>query len=173
MQDYWIQVFNSRALSELDLPKLIETLLEVNYPSLCSEYGLDPASIAPALSHLEVVSTSEGIAPFFLVKYQPGGVVPLVVYRWDSAGEKGVRWLNQAKARVNVSLVEAQLARTQEIFAISLHAAQLEGLGLLLAYEIARWAAEEGEGLVFGLDGAWYRLNRHQAFLPIESPAQG
>lgn len=173
MQNYWIQVFNSRALNETDLPKLMGALLEVNYPSLCSEYGLDPASIALTLSHLEVVSRPEGIAPFFLVKYQPGGGAPLVVYRWDTAGENGVRWLKQAKEWVKDSLVEAQLAHTREILAVSIRAAQLEDMGLLLAYEVARWAAEKGEGLVFGLDGAWYRLNRHRAFLPIEGPVQG
>ena len=39
--------------------------------------------------------------------------------------------------------------------------------GILLAYEVARWAANLRKGLIYGLDGTWYRLNRHQAFIPL------
>lgn len=173
MQNYLIRVFNLRALSEMDLQALTKVLLEVNYSSLCSEYGLDPASIAPTLSHLEVVSAPEGVAPYFLVKYQPGGRAPLVVYRWEPTGDNGAPWLRQAMKRGNASVIEAQLAHTREILAVSLRASQLEDMGLLLAYEITRWAAEKGRGLIFGLDGAWYRLNSHWAFLPIEGLVQG
>jgi hypothetical protein len=45
---------------------------------------------------------------------------------------------------------------------------QLLNMGLLIAYEAARWAAFKGAGIIFGLDRTWYHLNQYRAFLPLE-----
>jgi hypothetical protein len=44
---------------------------------------------------------------------------------------------------------------------------QSSDLGILLAYELARWISFKGTGLIYALDGVWYRLNAHKAFLPV------
>ena len=57
---------------------------------------------------------------------------------------------------------------TVQLVSIELAEDQLQDLGLLLAYELARWAAVQGRGVIQALDGRWYRLNAHKAFLPVE-----
>jgi hypothetical protein len=63
--------------------------------------------------------------------------------------------------------VRARLMQVQAVYMIELLETQLTDMGLLLAYEFARWAAQRGSGIVLGLDGVWYRLNAHQAFIPL------
>ena len=54
------------------------------------------------------------------------------------------------------------------MYSVALQDEQLTDMGLLLAYEVARWIAHQGSGIVLGLDAAWYRLNEHQAFIPLQ-----
>ncbi len=169
MRTYWIQVYNQLPLADLAEQSLMVALLATNFQSLCNEYGLDQAMIEPALSDLELIAAPENVAPFFLLKYRPHGGVPLVVYRWQADGEAGEHWLREARKQARHPWIKEHLAVTHDILAVSLRTQQLKDFGLLLAYEVARWAGAEGEGLVYGLDGIWYRLNRHQAFIPIES----
>jgi len=168
MQDFWVQVFNQRRVDPLEEDVLLRVLFDANYTSLCAQYGLDPQGIPAALAHLELIAAPEKIAPFFLLKYRPGDQAPLVIYRWESGHETGARWLKEAEHRAQGSEVRLHLGQTREILGVALRSPQLLDMGLTLAYEIARWAAAKGEGLVYGLDGTWYRLNRHLAFLPLE-----
>ena len=172
MQDVWVQVFNQRKITLFDGDGLKSALLDVNFHSLCDQYGLNPDEIPSMLSQLEFITAPEEAAPFALLKYKSEKGPPLVIYRWKVNHEAGAIWLKQAKKNANNPEVISHLDQTQEIIAIALRATQLEDLGLLLSYEVARWAAAEGQGLVYGLDGIWYRLNQHQAFLPLEGPVQ-
>jgi hypothetical protein len=172
METFWVQIFNQRTLENFIEKDLMAVLLETNFESLCNEYGLDLARIGPALSNLELIDTSENIASFFLLRYQPHGGAPLVVYRWASDAQKGMQLMGETQKLVRHPLIKDQLAKTREIFAVSLRPNQLKDFGLLLVYEVARWAGAEGQGLVLGLDGIWYRLNQHRAFIPIALSAQ-
>ena len=167
VQQYWVHVFNQRKIHLTNGDGLMKALLEANYASLCAQYGLNCEEITPALLHLKLVTGPEGMAPFFLLKYRPDNQSPLVIYPWDVGKEAGAQWLREAKAHAQQSDVSSHLAKTREIFGVSLRSDQLADMGLILAYEIARWGAAEGEGMVYGLDGIWYRLNRHLAFLPL------
>jgi hypothetical protein len=64
--------------------------------------------------------------------------------------------------------VRKALSAAVQIVSVELDADQLQDLGLLLGYELARWAAVRGKGVMLGLDGRWYRLNAFKAFLPLE-----
>jgi hypothetical protein len=47
------------------------------------------------------------------------------------------------------------LRATKEIVAVELGFSQLEDMGIVLAYEIARWLAQKGDGLVVDDDDCW------------------
>ncbi len=168
MQEVWVQVFNLRKLGRFDRGDLMSALLDAHYPALCAQYGLDPEGVPSILPRLELITASEEIAPFFLLKYLPDDQPPLVVYRWEADQESGARWLKSAELHAQQPLVMSHLGQTREILGVAMRPSQLQDMGLLLAYEVARWAAAAGQGLIYGLDGVWYRLNRHQAFLPLE-----
>ena len=167
MQNYWVQVFNQLPLNPFPGEDLLGALLGANYDSLCHQYGLDPQEISSTRARLEFITAPNDVAPFFLLDYRSEDGAPLVIYRWDAKQRAGVLWLEEAIKQSTLPKVKSHLAQTKELLAISLHPSHLADMGLILAYEVARWAAACGKGLVYGLDGAWYRLNRHRAFLPL------
>ena len=164
---YRVLIFNQRPLGQFSAADLLADIKKVHFSTLCCQYGLDPSQIKSALGHLSVEWSENEHVPYFVVRYQPENRAAIVVSNfnfdkvWDgyAAFEGGQHTLPAP--------VHDQLENTQEAFSVALEESQIRDFGLLLAYEIARWVAHRGSGLVFGLDGAWYRLNAHQAFIPM------
>lgn len=161
-----IYVCNLKSIDYFDPDEIRVAVTESNFHTLCSQYGLDPALIKPVKAHLEIRTTSESAVPFFTLHYKLANEPPIVVTRWRE-GERFAELRHLCESSVPQSASQ-HLNRTQEIFTIEISHRQCRDLGLLLAYELARWAAHKGKGLVYGLDGVWYRLTPHKAFLPIE-----
>lgn len=166
---YWITVYNPRpvAAPHFDEAAFLEAITRADFSTLCEQYGLEGALIAPGLEHLRLVREPHAAESFFLLRYGPEKHRPIVVERWETAGDDGKAILAEALDRAPGAAVRSRLENTVEILALALGASQVEDLGLVLAYEIARWAAGQGGGVIEGLDGGWYHLNRHQAFLPF------
>ncbi len=165
---YWITIYNRQDLGRLKESDFIASITQSDYHTLCEQYDLDENLIAPALSHLRLLKDPGETSSFFLLRYGPEGKRPLVVNRWTVDSEVGQAILGEAMDRASSDGIRARLKATNQILTIALAYSQLQNMGLLLGYEIARWSAWQGEGIMEGLDGLWYRLNRHQAFLPIE-----
>lgn len=155
-----IRVFNSIPLAPINPREILAAITESNYYTLCGQYGLSPALISPSLARLGVLAAPDSEAPFFTVVYRQDGERPLVVtvQDWDGNYSGGA-----PSPGLQVALVNAV-----QVVSIELAEDQLQDLGLLLGYEVARWAAVRGKGIMRALDGRWYRLNRHKAFLPVE-----
>ena len=162
----WIWIFNQNPLGNLCQQELISVLRASNFSTLCDQYGLDRSLIQPALANLDI-STSQNVQlPCFLLFYQPKAQPPLIINRWgvDSTVSKQNMFKIKAEAP---KTIRTQLETSRELFTIELTNSQLRDIGLLLAYELARYLAAQGDGLVYGLDKLWYRLNTHQAFIPL------
>lgn len=164
---YWIWVFSQKPLGIRDGTGLIAAIKGANFRALCDQYGLDPALIPSTRAHLEVLVGTGGYPPFFILRYAANDHRPLVVHSWE-AGEKEQVRLRQKALYTSPDAVKVHLRGSHAILAIELSRSQLEDLGLLLAYEVARWALEQGGGLIQGLDRVWYQLNQHGAFIPID-----
>ena len=164
MPSYPVFVFNQKPIADLTREAILESLLESDLATLCQQYGLDFAQIEPALDALQVMHVPGW--PIFSVSYRPDGRYPLLVNQTPANAatveqlpilrEQASEWLATFLAEVNVMV-------TIEVLPVHLHE-----FGLLLTYELARWAAWSGKGIVLGLDRQWYRLNRHKAFLPLK-----
>lgn len=166
---FWILIFNQQKMPQLDHQGLKAALTEANIQTLCAQYGLDAEGIAPALRHLELIYSKNESALYFMLRYAPIGERPLVIYRWGTDDGLGRTYLQDYLVQTSSQRVIDPLSTAREIIGIELSRSQLTDLGLLLGYEIARWCADAGEGIVLGLDGIWYRLNPHQAFVPVTS----
>jgi len=167
---YWILVFNPQPIDEINPEELSAALTRSNFHTLCKQYELNAAMIEPALENLSVKIAPEAAALAFLLNYQSETEPSIPVYCWPARSEKGTELLAKALAAADSIAVFGLLHRCSQIIGIELSSVQLQDMGLLLGYEIARWAADSGGGLVRGLDGIWYRLNRHLAFLTLEEP---
>ena len=166
--DQEIMVFNPKSLEEIEPKKLKHALLKVSFETLCSQYGLNSALIGPAKENLDIVVSENRDFPCFLVKYGGDRDRPLFVYDRQLESQKGMRIWDGITGGSNSKEVNTHLSKTNFLVKIELGQKQLSDMGLLLAYEISRWAAVKGRGIVLGLDGSWYRLNQHGAFLPLE-----
>ena len=167
---YWILVFNQQPIDEVTPEQVIPAITRSNFTTLCRQYGLDPVMIEPAKENLAVTLAPRETELFFLLRYRPENEPPIAVYRWEAAGRAGKELLSLAVEAALPDPVQGLLHTTKQIIGVELSPAQLQEMGLLLGYELARWAAEKGKGIVQGLDGVWYHLNRHLAYLPIDTP---
>jgi hypothetical protein len=164
---YWIMIFNQSPLGQFSGESLLAAITASNYHTLCEQYRLDPGMIQPALAHLSLEMARGSAATYFLVRYGPQYQPPLVVTRWEALTDAGRQHLlDFADSPVSVNMRD-HLKSTCELVTIEMVEAQLSDLGLLLAYEIARWAAGVGSGVVYGLDGCWYGLNAQHAFVHL------
>ena len=165
---YRILVLNQKPLGKIVSEELLGAISRSNFHTLCEQYGISTDLILPGEMSLEVVAANQGIASYFLLYYRADRRSPLVIHEWnyDSAVMKSDQEFFQEK--ISSRAFREQLLSSSRLVSIELNHLQLNDLGRLLAYELARWAAEKGSGLVRGLDGVWYRLNTHQAFIQIE-----
>lgn len=165
---YRIFVFLSEPISGKAVAGLVAALRGAHFETLCQQYRLDPGGIEGVLAHLEVVGNpASAKQPFFMVKYGLKQGQTLVIDVWEVAKPDGKALLEAVKAVLGDNPVQKSLDHTEKILGIDLSESQLQDMGLLLAYEVARWAGFHGNGVIRGLDGGWYTLNQHQAFLPI------
>lgn len=165
---YTVYIFLPGPMAAADAKSLENALRSAHFETLCQQYGLDPSTVTDVLEHLTLTgSPTDPIVPFFFVQYGQKMHQTLTVERWDVAEPSGKALLAAVKASVDGHAIAKRLAETSRIFRIPLNDLQLSDLGLLFAYEIARWTAFHGKGLVRGLDGKWYALNEHQAFIPL------
>lgn len=160
---YWIRVYNQHPLGQFSAEMLQAALSGANFDTLCAQYGLDPALIGPVRKHLAVELPVRQRVPLILVRYAPRSQPPLVVTEQSLDRSLHAESLGAGLP----ASVRARLMQAQFVYMIELLEIQLTDMGLLLAYEFARWAAQRGSGIVLGLDGIWYRLNAHQAFIPL------
>lgn len=169
---YRIFVFNSRLMGPVTDESVLKAITGSNFDTLCAQYGLDSALIEALWTHLALTrGKMTPFSPYLLLRYGPKGLRPLLVYAYQADCPSGRLILQRALASVGHEALKKALSQARLILSIELSQEQLKDMGLLLAYEVARWAAEQGQGLVRALDGKWYRLNRHQAFIPFDVDA--
>ena len=162
---YSIFVFNQCALGEISADELKSDLKNVSFTTLCEQYGLDLTLIPETQENLDVFAARSDASPFFLVSYQPKNQNLIAVFQQKvNFPEDKVLLMEFVRGQESHSLKSA-LNQTCCIFRIDLEEWQLRDMGLLLGYEIARWLSFRGKGLVMDLQGGWYRLNVHQAFI--------
>jgi hypothetical protein len=166
---YPIFIFLSKEIDPAMVESLSDALRATNFDTLCHQYDLNHVACEDVLENLAVIGSPVSVtAPFFVVRYGPQWHQALVIEGWHVTKSTGKDLLDAFKTLVNSSEIQYNLEKTRIIFTIALTPAQLGDLGRLLAYEVARWAAFHGKGVMRGLDGEWYALNRHQAFVPLK-----
>ncbi len=164
---YWITVYNTRSLGVFSEEEFLNAITQSDYETLCEQYGIDPRYIKPGLAGLQLRKATPSVSSFFTLSYGAAYQRPLVIDLWETSQSSGESMLQEAVERAGAEMIHKHLRNCVAIVTIELSRRQLFDLGLLLGYEIARWAASQGQGIMEGLDGAWYRLNRYQAFLPL------
>lgn len=165
---YWILIFNQKRLDGLNETGLVSALKGANLAKLCRQFGLDDALVAPAVAHLHLLTAPARAVLFSALYYQAERQHPVFIHCWDIKQDEGASMLTAYLNKSTSSALAVRLKTVQQIWGVELSPHQLDDMGLVIAYEIARFLAAVGGGLVRGLDGVWYRLNRHEAFIPLQ-----
>ena len=172
MVQHWIVVCNQDRAERFDEAGLTKALRGASLATLCKQFGLNSSLVAPALEHLRLEIVPADIAPFYALHYQAGRRQPILIQRWDVSRVDGSAVLDSYLDKSQSQVLTAHLGVTRQIWGVAILHAHLRDIGLVLAYEIARWIAAQGRGIVRGLDGCWYRLNCYNAYVPLQPHAQ-
>jgi len=101
------------------------------------------------------------------MRYLPQDGRSLLVHRWIEHGLVAEE-IEEARDRVaEVSRTITQhLSETREVVGIKRGVSQLHDFGVILAYEVARYLAQRGDGLIRNDQHQWLAIEKG-AFVPV------
>lgn len=120
-----------------------------DYLTLAEGYDVDEALVKPALRALTISKDLE-------VGY--GDQRPIVMHVWTSAERVAEELEEMREVRSPPASLVTRLAQTKEIVGIELGFSQLETMGVVFAYELARYLAQKGDGVIVDDDDRWQRI---------------
>jgi hypothetical protein len=155
----WITVYCRRSVESITSAKLLDGINDRDrsagaggdYDMLAETYGLDEDSVEPALEGLRI----EGDEPFttYELRYRPDPKVrPVFVHRWADPSRVAEEIAEVVERLEPSSTVIAQLQKSVEIVALELGFSQLGDMGVVFAYEVARYLAQKGDGLILDVE---------------------
>lgn len=162
MMPHSIFIFNSVSIGAFNSDAIVIAVTQANLITLCRQYGLSETLIPNALKTLRVEVAPEG--NLFALHARVDSHAPIIVSQITD--DEIIREIIGTIPEGLVPAVCSALTNAQALVTVDLLDGHLRDLGLLFAYEVARWAASKGQGLVYGLDQRWYRLNQHKAYIP-------
>lgn len=160
---WWITVYCRRSLDGIG-PRELEdgirgrdaaALAGVDYVALAEDYDVDAALVGPALAALRVTSDKDT----FEVLYHPTDPSRDVsVERWTESARVDEELDDAREVREAPEEAEPLLDACVEVVGIELHATQFGDMGIVLAYEVARYLAQRGDGVLVDDENVWFRV---------------
>jgi hypothetical protein len=132
-----------------------------DYYTLAEDYGIeDEAAVEDALAALHVSHEHEsGLG--CEVHYRPDDSTrPIAVHAWTDVARVKEECSEAVEVRSPPASVVERLAQTQAVVGIELGFSQLEDMGVVLAYELARWIAQRGDGVIVDDDDRWMSVSQ-------------
>lgn len=163
---WWLTVYCRRPVSAL-APELLlagiqgrdsEALAGVDYWTLAEGFGIeDEAVVDAALDVLRVRGDEAlGLLSGCEISYRPEvDARPIVVHYWTDPARVAEELAEAEEGRSPPPGALARLRASTEVVGIELGFSQLEDMGIVIAYELARWLAQRGDGLVVDDDDRW------------------
>jgi hypothetical protein len=158
----WITVYCRTSVAHIHPADILMGIQSTNLFTAAQAYDIHDAEIVrEALAHMHV---DPGRQPGFVayeLSYRPSTERQVMIRRWT---EPAVVQADIADTFAKLAYVydagadwiRAHLGQVQEIVAIEMGRAQLDDMGVVLAYEVARWLATIADGLIEADDGAWW-----------------
>jgi hypothetical protein len=163
---WWLTIYCRRPVSALAPARLLagiqghdsEALAGVDYWTLAEQLGIeDEAVVDAALDVLRVRGDEElGLRSGCEICYRPEiDARPIVLHCWSDPARVAEELQEAEESRSPPPGALSRLRAASEVVGIELGFSQLEDMGLVIAYEIARWLAQRGDGLVVDDDAQW------------------
>jgi hypothetical protein len=165
----WIQIFCTRSLAEVTPDQILAGIDAADWWTIAEYNGIDDEAIVDAaLKYLKITSPRHQEAGKHRLRlfYRPARLRQVEIERWTDAAlvADEVKEARESLARVrNLGAVKVRelLPRVLETVGIELGWDQLDGdMAAVLAYEVARWLAHTGKGILRDHNGTWWGVTR-------------
>ena len=160
----WISVYCQQKLGEVEPKQLRNDILQNDYFTLAEQYDIDEALVALALTALRIVPDNGGYEVHYAAESDSNEQQlrsrPVVIHIWESPDrvqeeiEEVLECLNGASG-YPTALIEQHLSEVQAVAGIDIGASQFQNMGIVFAYEIARWFGKNRTGLINDVDENW------------------
>jgi len=162
----WISIYCRSSIAEVESHQLARglrgrdpsALAGVDYLTLAEDYGVDVTLVDAALEAL-TVRPLRGADSGFEVHYGSETNQVVVVRRWHDADRVAEEIAEVVERRDLPSAAEPRIRDSREVIGIELEKHHLQDMGVVLAYEVARFLAQKGDGLILNDEGTWLRVD--------------
>lgn len=160
---WWITVYCGSDVA-IDGDALIASLRgrdAASVTALAEDYEVDAAAVETALTDLRVTDALE-----VFYRADPS-TRPIVVHVWREAAMVAEELVDARETRGAPAAAEPYPSRCAAIVALELGFSNLEDVGVVIAYEIARHLAQTYDGVIVDDDDRWERVE-HGALVPLD-----
>lgn len=164
----WISVYCTHSLAQVTPAALDAALAQADFWTLAESYAIDEAQVKPALACLKIESEPAAEFQHYNAIYREPTQRPVSITRWTGAAvvEQLAELHATLTAQGNGDIIQ-HLEQVIEIVNIELGYNQLTDMGILIAYEIARFLAMLGNGLIQDVSDSWWRIGKKGTFVHI------
>jgi len=170
----WMTVYCRKPLSDLTPQQVLDGIqgndpvapAGVDYWTLAEDYGIDEDLVDEELSTLSV-SPLRGGDEGYEVRYG-AREQPLAIRRWHDptrVAEEIQEILEQADRQPEEAIRRVHASR--EVIGVEMRPGHLRDMGVVIAYEVARYLAQKGDGLIRTDEERWLEV-KQGAFEPLE-----
>lgn len=155
----WISVYCRKSVGRITPARLLNGIRDsdreapagVDYHTLAEDYDVDEDAVDAALGELRVAPASK--FDVYAVHYQAGTARPVFVRRWTK--DASVHVEEAIERRSPSPALAKRLRASVDVIGIELGASQLSDFGIVVAYEIARYLSQKGDGIIVDLQDNW------------------
>ena len=172
----WITIYCVRPVGNLSAIELAaglrgdnpHALAGVDYRTLAEDYGIDESLVENCARNVSVKELTDVEHGWYRVDFSTLGTDPLIIYRW-SEPERVVEEITEVLDRLEItdSVLAKTLKKTCEVIGVEMTLSQLADMGVVVAYEAARFLAQRGDGIIIN-DADELLFVRGGEFLPVQ-----
>lgn len=160
----WITVYCADSLRTLTASQLLDgirgkdayALAGVDYPTLAEDYGAE-ASHATDLARTLAVRALDNDAGYEVTYRDDSRPVFLRQWRKPDRVAEEVREVTERPEQLPQQVVDL-LSKTQEVVGVEYAPQSSDEMGIVVAYEVARYVAQVGAGIIRTDEGRWLRV---------------
>src|SRR5262245_41308773 len=168
----WLSLFCQTSTARITASQLLDglrgrdprALAGVDYSTLAEDYDVRDELVKPAVAALRVEALADGDG--FEISYGEGER-PVFVRRWTDP-PRVAEEIQEMHDRLGAKSEPAApwMRACREVIGIELSADQLRNMGVVIAYEAARYLAQKGDALILTDQDRWLRVEDGE-FVPL------
>jgi len=151
-----------RSLAHVEPEQLLHALESGDLHTLAEGYDLEDDVIEPALEQLRIEKVDATGFRRWRLCYRPAGHRQVDIDRQTTEVQEAIAEEMQAledEDHLKMAQIIAHLWQTTDTVDASFGTMESERMALVLASEVARWFAQEFDGIVKDCNGKWWRWN--------------